>query len=83
MSNQHNPYTTPQSLRAPASLEEYADPMEEGSQEQSKASPNSSEKRSEQLTPNSMNKGNQEVKVEEEEELLPPSFHRTTTEETL
>jgi len=83
MSTQQNPYATLQSLRASASLKEYADPMEEGSQELSKSSPDSSlEKWSEQSMPNSTSNGNQEVEVEEEEPL-PPSFHCTITEETL
>jgi len=83
MTSLHNPYATLQSLQVSTSLDEYADPMEEASTPSSKESPKSS---TEDNSPQSQQKwqqpNNETIEVEEDEPL-PPLYHRTITEEQL
>jgi len=83
MTSLQNPYVTLQSLRGSASLDEYADPMEEASTPSSKGSPKSStEDNSSQSQQKSQQPNNKTIEVEEDEPL-PPSYHCTITEEQL
>jgi len=82
MTTTHNPYATPASLRVSASLDEYVDPMEEESPNSSKDTQDSQKEGSTQGSQEA-SLTNKEIEVEEEDEPLPPSFHRTLTEDTL
>jgi len=82
MSTQHNPYATPPGVRTSTSLEEYADPMEEASPktpDSSQENGTNSVQSGQEQSPQANNTG---LEVEEDEPL-PPSFHRTITEEQL
>ncbi len=84
MTTLHNPYTTPPSLRISASLEEYADPMEEVSPKTPEDSPESEkETTSYHSEQEQSQQDNNEAIYIEEEEPLPPLFHCTITEEHL
>jgi len=81
MITQHNLYQKPSSLTTAASLEEYVDPMEEESPSSSKTSHELTDG-SQQSTTQDTSKDNV-IDIEEEDEPLPPSFHRTIMEELL
>jgi len=86
MATIQNPYAALENLQISTSLNEYGDPMEENSPTHSKQTPNLTTT-PEESTPTSQtdltNKMNKEVKVEEDETSLPPSFHHTITKEQL
>jgi len=84
MTTPHNPYATPPSLHVSASLEEYVDPMEEASPKTPEASPESENKTtSDHYEQEQSQQDNNKAINVEEEEPLPPLFHRTITEEHL
>jgi len=82
MTTQHNPYATA-TLRASTSLEEYVDPMEEESPRSSTTSQDTSQPDSPKESQKQQATDDAEIPVEEEDEPLPPSYHRPMTEETL
>jgi len=82
MTTQHNPYATA-TLRASTSLKEYVDPMEEESPRSSTTSQDTSQPDSPKESQKQQATDDAEIPVEEEDEPLPPSYHRPMTEETL
>jgi len=83
MTTMHNPYATPAALHVSASLDEYIDPMEEESPNSSKDTQDSQKEGSTQGSQDQASPTNKEIEVEEEDKPLPPSLHRTLTEEML
>ncbi len=80
----HNPYVTLALLCVLALLDKYVNPMEEESLRSSKDSQESTTEGSPQESQQKqVDTNDKEITVEEEEELLPLSFHCTLTEETL
>jgi len=85
MTTLHNPYMA-QNLSISASLNKFADPMEENSPTNLENTPETTTTLENQ-SPTSQNEqvsNKQEViDIKEEDELLPPSYHCTIMEETL